>query len=203
MAKAGDRMTSVHTGETFVFIKTAANTDGQQLVFDMICEPGGGAKGAPTHIHPKQEEHFHIRKGVIEFEVNGRSFFAYPGESITVPAGTPHTWRNPSQKEKAVFRCEIEPAGHFEFMFESLCGLSQRGMIGVDGSVSPLAMARILHRYPDHLYIVGIPFWEQRLAFALLSPIAKLMGYKELYTYQFDQPAAASIEPTHQMTGAD
>jgi len=202
MAKAGDRMTSVHTGETFVFIKTAADTDGQQLVFDMICEPGGGAKGAPTHLHPKQDERFHIHEGVIEFEVNGRNFFAYPGETITVSAGTPHTWRNPSQKEKAVFRCELEPAGQWEFIFESLCGMSQRGMLNADGTVPPLAMARALHLYPDHLYIAALPIWVQKVGFALLSPIAKLMGYKELYTYQFDQPARSN-EPASQMIGAD
>lgn len=202
MAKAGDRMTSTHSGETFVFIKTAADTDGQQLVFDTICEPGGGAKGAPTHIHPKQEERFYIHEGVIEFEFNGRNFFAYPGETVTVPAGTPHTWRNPSQKEKAVFRCELEPAGQWEFLFESMCAMSQRGMLNADGTVPPLAMVRALHLYPDHLYIAALPIWVQKVGFALLSPIAKLMGYKELYTYQFDQPAAPT-EPTPQMTGAD
>lgn len=187
MAKAGDRMTSEATGETFVFIKTAADTDGQLLVIDMICTPGGGAKGAPVHLHPKQVERFYIQQGVVEFEVKGEKFFAYPGETITVQPGTPHTWRNPSTTENACFRCELEPAGQWELLFENLCGMAQRNMLNADGTVPAIAMVQALHMFPDQLYIAAMPIWMQKIGFALLSPVAKLLGYKPLYTYQPDQ----------------
>jgi mannose-6-phosphate isomerase-like protein (cupin superfamily) len=184
VAKPGDRMTSAESGETFIFLKTAAETDGKLLVFDMLCEPGGGAKGAPIHYHPKQEERFYIHQGMCEITLNGYTFLAYPGDKIIIPAGAPHTWRNPNPDDRLQFRVEVEPAGGIEYIFEHMTALSQLGKLYPDGRVPLLAMARVLQRYPDNLYIAHIPAWIQKIGIALLSIVARLGGYPVMYSYE-------------------
>ncbi|MBL8118568.1 MAG: cupin domain-containing protein [Anaerolineae bacterium] len=177
-------MRSAESGEQFVFIETAADTDGQRLVLDMICSPGGGAKGAPIHIHPKQQEQFYIQSGVGEFVLDGRTFYAFPGETVVIPAGAAHTWRNPSLTDDLRFRMVAEPAGGLEYIFEHMCALSQKGKLKADGRVPFLAVARVMQQYPDTIYIAGIPFWMQRVTFKLLAVIARLLGYPIQHSYE-------------------
>jgi len=37
-----------------------------------------------------------------------------------------------------------------------------------------------LHTFKDHLYGAGPPIWLQKLLFAALSPLARLVGYRVL-----------------------
>lgn len=182
MAKAGDRMVADATGETFVFLKTAADTDGRLLQIQMIIAPGGGAKGAPAHVHPKQKEHFHVQKGEILMWVNGKEQVYRAGESVTISPGVPHTWRN-STDEELQFLLEFEPALEWEFLFETLSTLSREGKLAENGRVKPLMLALALHTYKNHMYVAGIPILIQKGLFALLAPIARLAGYKPYYPY--------------------
>jgi hypothetical protein len=39
-------------------------------------------------------------------------------------------------------------------------------------------MALTLHTFKDHFYVAGPPVWLQKMLFATLAPIARLLGYK-------------------------
>jgi quercetin dioxygenase-like cupin family protein len=188
MARAGDRMTAVETGETFIFVKTGADTQGRLLVIDMEVAPGGGAKAAPVHIHPHEEERFTITQGTMKVLLNGRESIHGVGDKIVIPAGDPHTWWNIGADELR-FRLEFEAASKMEYLFESLCGLSQRGLIHENGQVSPLIMAIAITQYPGAMYIAGIPIWLQKGMFGVLAFIGRMVGYKSFYPYNTSQSA--------------
>lgn len=177
MAKAGDRMVSAETGETFIFVKTAADTDGQLLVVDLEVAPGGGAKAAPMHIHPKQEERFYITQGTMQLTLNGVDSLHGPDSYLVIPAGMPHTWRNGGSDELR-FRVELEPAGQMEKLFEALCIASKQGKLSADGKVSPVRMAVYLAAYPDNMLLAGIPVRLQKMMFVVLALFGRLMGLR-------------------------
>jgi mannose-6-phosphate isomerase-like protein (cupin superfamily) len=58
----------------------------------MVFAPGFG--GPPLHAHPHQAESFDVLSGVLDVFIDGQWRELGPGESVTVPAGTPHTIRN-------------------------------------------------------------------------------------------------------------
>src|SRR5262245_11820580 len=147
MAKAGDIMTSPATGETFKFIKTAADTDGELLQIEMVIAAGGGAKSVPPHIHPKQEERFYIKTGEIKFLLDGKEFVAGPGETVIIPAGAVHTWWN-ATSQQATYLLEFAPAGQMEILFENLCAAAQAGALSPNGESNQFALAVTLHKYP-------------------------------------------------------
>jgi quercetin dioxygenase-like cupin family protein len=205
VAKVGARMTSVESGETFVFVQTEEENGSHILIIDMICEPGGGAKGAPmpTHFHPTQEERFYIQEGMMEYVLNGITGYIHTGESLVVPAGAPHTWRNPSTDEKLLFRFEFEPASGVEYVFENMAALSQMGKLRPDGSVPLLATFRTVYHYSGNLYLVGIPVWMQKLGIRAGAFVAWLLGYPLYHKYDEAVRACTQLHNAQQAAWID
>lgn len=194
MVRTGDTMVSRETGETFTFLKTAADTGGQLLVFQMRVTPGGGAIAAPVHVHPKSEERFYIQTGSITGELCGKPFTARAGERIVIPAGMAHTWRNTSDGP-AEFLVEIEPALHMETLFENLCAQSQRGLLSTGGQMNLLRAAVELDTYRDHLYLAGVPIFAQKLVLAALAVAGRLRGYPAALEYSSPKRESALLQP--------
>ncbi|MBZ0289145.1 MAG: cupin domain-containing protein [Anaerolineae bacterium] len=203
MAKAGARMVSQESGETFIFVQTRETHGGDLLIIDVICEPGGGAKGAPIHIHPKQVERFTIQSGVMEYVLNGKTGRACAGDTIVMPPGTAHTFRNPSRDEKLVFRFEYQPAGGMEYIFENMTALSQMGKLRPDGKAPLLPSFRVLHQYPDNLYFAGIPIWIQKIGIAVGAFTARLLGYPAYYQYDEAAHPNNPSQPIPEIGGTD
>jgi mannose-6-phosphate isomerase-like protein (cupin superfamily) len=178
MIRAGQTITSVETGETFHFLKTAAETDGKLLQIQMTIAPGGGAKAAPIHVHNALEERFYIQSGKMWVHMDGKEMVLGAGESIIVPVNAAHTWREAGGDEPLRFIVEMEPAMQMAEIFETLCAASEQGVLDQDGKAPFLAMAACLNRFPDNFYVAAAPVWAQKLLFKLLSPIAKWMGYE-------------------------
>ncbi len=64
---------------------------GRQLcIFDQFCDPG---LGAPTHIHAV-EEVLEVISGSAEMWLNGERSTVTANESVLVPAGATHGFRN-------------------------------------------------------------------------------------------------------------
>ncbi len=192
-------MTSVETGETFIFRQLAADTGGRLLEMDMITAPGGGAKAAPMHIHPVQEERFYITSGVMQATIDGETHVYRAGDTLIIPAGTPHTWFNPSDTENLEFRLEFEPALRWEEMFETLAATSRAGKLDKNGKPSPFLMAVVLHHYTDHMLVAGIPAAVQKRLFAVLALVGRLMGHKS-YSPYFTQAEAKEEADTSEIS---
>src|SRR4051795_5390556 len=107
MAYAGQIITNPVSGESIEFIATSRDTDGERLEFELELTPDGHVPGA--HVHPEQEERFHVLEGTMKFRLGMRTIVAGPGETVVVPAGRVHKFTNGGDGEARV-RVEVAPA---------------------------------------------------------------------------------------------
>ncbi len=176
MAQAGDVIESPLIGERAVFRKTAADTGGALLQLEVFQRVG--AKGPVEHYHTRQEERFEVMSGVMCALVGGREVRLGPGESMVIPAGTPHRWWNGGHEELHIV-AEMRPALQAERFFETIFGLARDGKTDADGAPSFLQIALFASAYD--IWVPKPPRLMQRALFAILGPIARLRGYRAWY----------------------
>jgi hypothetical protein len=70
------------------------------------------------------------------------------------------------------------PAGEIDHFFESIFGLARDGRT-VRGVPSLMQVAAFIPQY--HQFIAGPPVAAQRVLYAVLGPIARLLGYKRTF----------------------
>lgn len=184
MIHAGDTIENPVTGERLVFERTSQETDGEAVVFETIVQPHGFV--AAAHVHPKQEERFEILAGTLGLEIGREKIVAGPGETVTLPAGTPHRFWNAGDEE-ARFRCEVRPALQFERLLETMFALAAAGKTNKKGMPNPLRLAVIARAHFDVVRLPFPPAVVQRLGLALGAPMGRLLGYRATY----DRTAAA------------
>ena len=107
MAHAGQIIDNPVTGERIEFLRTAADTDGELLEFELELAADGRVPGA--HVHPEQEERFHVLDGTMRFRLGLRTIVAEAGDTVVVPAGRVHKFANGGDGP-ARARVEVEPA---------------------------------------------------------------------------------------------
>ena len=69
----------------------AADTAGG-LEFELELSADGRVPGA--HVHPSQEERFHVLEGTMTFRLGMKKITAEAGETVVVPAGRVHKFTN-------------------------------------------------------------------------------------------------------------
>jgi len=67
--------------------------------FYTTIEPGGGSKGPYSHIG---EECGIVLKGMLEINLNGKTYRLKKNESFYFSSQEPHSWSNPGKKETIV-----------------------------------------------------------------------------------------------------
>jgi mannose-6-phosphate isomerase-like protein (cupin superfamily) len=164
-------------GETFIFSGPLDAEDAAR--FDVVLERGGSGGGnAIEHVHPCAEERFTVRSGRIEVVIAGKAHALGPGEQAAVPAGQPHYFINAYD---GVTELTVEfspPQRHLRF-FANFASLTQKRpeWFSAKGDAPLLLIALVLHAYRDHLYLARLPVRVQKLMFAALAPLARLLGY--------------------------
>jgi quercetin dioxygenase-like cupin family protein len=83
--------------------------------------PGGGP---PPHIHSREEEGFYVLEGEITFTINGERIVAKAGTFANMPVGTPHSFKNESDRPAKMLIC-VAPAGLEKMFFEVGAPLSE------------------------------------------------------------------------------
>jgi quercetin dioxygenase-like cupin family protein len=187
MITTGQSLRNPVTGETLVFHKTSADTNGEAVVVETFVEPNGAV--AAAHVHPAQEELFEVLGGAIEFQLGQRTLVAGAGDRILVAPGTPHRFRNVGE-ETAHFVCEVRPALQFEQLIETMFGLAADGKVNRKGMPNPLRLAVIARHHFGDVRLPFPPAWLQRLGLAFGAPLGRLLGYRATYA-----PAAPTAPP--------
>lgn len=178
LVPADTRIVNRFNRETFVFTDPV-ESDGLAR-FDVLLEQGGSGGGnAIAHIHPHADEYFHVRQGRLMVMINGKEHFADAGETIMIPRGKSHFFRNAHDGETHATVSFTPGQKHLRF-FLNLAAMTvlEPQRFSPAGDVKLLQIALTLNAYRDHLYISGPPIWLQKLMFAGLAPIARLMGYR-------------------------
>lgn len=102
-------------GDIYRFLATGADTGGTYAQFEALVQPGGGP---PPHVHSREEEGFYVLEGEIVFTVNGERTVAKAGMFANMPIGTPHTFKNESNRPARMI-ITVAPAGIEAMFFEA------------------------------------------------------------------------------------
>src|SRR3954451_16189412 len=110
----GKGRTIALVGDVYRFLATGEDTSGKYALFEAIVSPGGGP---PSHVHSREEEGFYVLEGEITFTVNGERVVAVAGTFANMPVGTPHSFKNESDKPARML-ISVAPAGLEKMFFE-------------------------------------------------------------------------------------
>jgi quercetin dioxygenase-like cupin family protein len=159
-------------GSTFVYRRTAVESNGQVFEADWLGEPGARI---PSHTHPSQEVRFEVFEGSLRVVAGGEDKILGPGEEAIIPAGVKHMWENASEaRARGLF--QLRPAGMADFVFVQL----DRAFGGEAGALSTVVQTFILiGTHGRHTA------WPIRTLCFLVAPTARLFGYRSYY-----EPAA-------------
>jgi mannose-6-phosphate isomerase-like protein (cupin superfamily) len=163
-------------GMIFRILKTPADTAGQSLEMEWTLLPRSG--GTPLHTHPTAKESYTVLEGQLELNINGKWQLLQPGETVTVPEGTPHTFRNPGNDPARVYNTH-SPALRFDEYFE---GLSATVNKLSQGSRQPLKMdlntathlCMLMKKYRKEIVSVNPPGF----IVSLLNALGKIRGIR-------------------------
>ena len=179
MAHAGQTIENPLSGERITFRKTAADTGGELLAFDLELSPDGHVPG--MHVHPIQEERFEVVAGTMRFRKGRKKVVAKAGDVVVVPPGTAHKFANAGD-ETARVRVEVRPALRMENLFETAVALAEEGRTNRKGMPKPLDLALFVREFSDEVQGAFPPLWVQRLTLAPVAWLARKRGHAKRYS---------------------
>jgi len=174
-----------------VFLKRAAETGGESLEYEVVGRPRGFP--AQAHVHPLQSERHEVISGALTVKMNGRDRVLGLGESIEIPAGTPHRHYAAGSGEGHV-RVELRPALRTEELLERLADLSKGGDITRRGYLKPLAAARLILDFPQEGHAARPPVAVQRAFARAVTSLAARRAEAGEYAFVDEWDVAAPAE---------
>lgn len=183
MAYANKIIRNTITGQVIRFVKTGKDTGGELLEMEASYE-GQSIEPAP-HYHPKQAEDFMILSGELATKINGQLKTFRAGDKLHIPKNTVHSMWNQSG-EKTVVLWHVRPALDTEYFFETATGLANDGKTNAVGIPGFLQGLLLINRFSNVYRLTKPGIIVQKIAFALLAPIAYLIGYRPTYTAYLD-----------------
>jgi hypothetical protein len=144
MARAGDELENPATGDRLVFLRTASETGGEVLEYELEFVPRRFA--VRDHLPPLQEERHEVPEGTLGIVVAG--WHRRLGRDIEdVPVATRHQSRNPGSADpSARLRCDLPSS---QVLLETLFGLARDGRVDAKGNPPPLQLAVIFSSSPS------------------------------------------------------
>lgn len=150
-------------GEVLNFLRTAADTDGALVEIETILGPG--MKGPPLHVHLRETESFRITEGEVSIRAGRQWTVHTPGDELTVPPGTAHTFANKTAA-RAAFIVIIEPPDPFETMVKLRLNANHMPL---------LKLAEVHHGDDATLMLANAPIFAQRLVWNGLHALARIV----------------------------
>jgi quercetin dioxygenase-like cupin family protein len=178
MAHPGQTIHNPVTGERITFRRTAEDTGGKLLEFDLELAADGRVPGA--HVHPEQEERFHVVEGTMSFRLGMRTIVAHAGDTVVVPAGRVHRFGNGGDG-RARARVEVVPAFDMEDLLSTTAELAHEGNVTRSGMPKPLHLALFVRRFRREVRAPFPPAWVVQVAMAPLAALARRRGYADRY----------------------
>jgi len=178
MAYTGQTIHNPVSGERIEFLRTSADTDGELLEFELELSPDGRVPGA--HVHPEQEERFHVLEGTMKFRLGMRTIRAQAGDTVVVPAGRMHKFANAGDG-RARARVEVSPALDMEELLCTTAELAHEGNVLRSGMPKPLHLALFVERFRREVRAPFPPAWMVRALLAPAAAIARSRGYADRY----------------------
>jgi quercetin dioxygenase-like cupin family protein len=160
----------------------------QRLRFTRETEPGGGevlyvetwldpGGGVTPHIHPAMEERFEVHEGTPEFLAGRKWSAAGPGQTVVVPAGMRHAYRNRSD-EPVYMVCHVRPPSTLQQFLEEVAAMARAGKITRSGLPkgprAALEAAALAYRHREMVTLLFPPLPPPRVQRVVLPALARL-----------------------------
>jgi quercetin dioxygenase-like cupin family protein len=149
----------------------SAATDGDYVELDVVLEPGGHTN---MHYHPGQEESYEVLDGTLEVFRDGAWHQVPAGESLSVPRGATHGFRNATERPVR-FQNVHRPALTFQGFVETVDRLIRAGKVkgpkglrsGIYLSMATVELGTAVNFKPPQMLIRALAFIGRRLGFRL------------------------------------
>ena len=172
---AGESLENRATGERLVFRRTAADTNGEALEYELVFKPQGFV--VQEHLHPGQSERHEVVAGQLGLELPSGKQVLRAGDVVDVPAGTPHRlFAVDDERVHAVF--ELRPALRTEQLLRTFFRLAAEGKVNEKGTPGLLHLALIAREYEPEGYATKPPLAVQRALLGPLAALARARGYR-------------------------
>jgi quercetin dioxygenase-like cupin family protein len=175
---AGEVLENPISGQQITIRRTARETGGEFLEVESVYTKPVVHR-PPDHYHPYQEERFEVISGTLRVGVEGEELELREGDVLVVPPGTTHgMW---SETAGTRVNWKTYPAMDTEGFFRIVWGLAADGKTNRKGVPNLLQMAIIAGRYRGEFRLAKPSPLVQDLIFGALSPIGRLVGYRDHY----------------------
>ena len=143
------------------FLKTSSETNGEYTLIEIDL---GKSDGPPLHYHNAFSEKFQVQEGILYLQIGKDKKILKIGESVTVPAGTPHRFYNETN-DPVKFHITLQP-GHtgMENFIKIFYGLASDGLTDKKGKPKKFSHLAVALTISDS----NAPGWM-----SLLSPIIR------------------------------
>ncbi|CAN5147960.1 hypothetical protein BH23BAC2_BH23BAC2_18570 [soil metagenome] len=177
MPTKGQIIRNTLTGDTYEFLETARDTNGER--FSMKATIIKKGKLVPDHFHLLQEESFEVISGKLTVWVDGKTTILSSGEKITLPKNKAHNHYN-NEDAAVIYKHTMTPALDFEYLIENLVGLASDGK-SKDGKFGLVQELVTLKYFDSKIYLANIPLPLQKVLLNTVAPIGRLFGYRAIY----------------------
>lgn len=172
MALPGQEAIHAVTGDRIRYLEVSEEN------FRVLLIRGPGNFSLGEHYHTLQTESFEVLSGQARYIAGGQEGVIKAGEKVSFPPRTPHInpW-NDGEDELQIIQ-SLSPALDFDVFHLNIIRSAAKGYIRRDGSTKLLAQAVALHETKSKVYTTKLPEAVQRVLFAVLAPIGRLLGYR-------------------------
>lgn len=183
MAFKNKEIDNPRTGQTIRFVETSKDTNGAWLEMESIYKTDSVRPAA--HYHPWQDEDFLVLEGELRVCVDGEERVLKRGDHLHITRGVVHSMWNQSGR-RTVVSWRVTPALDTEYLLETTSGLARDGKTNETGQPAFLQSILLLGRFSGVFRISLLPFAVQKILFVILAPLARLMGYRSVYSSYLD-----------------
>jgi mannose-6-phosphate isomerase-like protein (cupin superfamily) len=161
---------SLYDGSEYSVLERPQRRD-DPLVMRFVLKHETGTP--PPHVHPATTEVFEVLEGEFEMLVGEEWRTVTAGESVTVPPGLRHSFRNESGAD-VVIRNVHEPHHDFEAYIRSIAALSQElETVKPSGPGAMMRMAVLWGRHKDLIEPADAPM---KVGMAVLRTAGRVVG---------------------------
>jgi quercetin dioxygenase-like cupin family protein len=171
------------TKQRITFLKTASDTSGELLRFEVRMAPGGFIR---RHMHPKQHERVEVLSGTLRFRIEAREQSLASGATLVVKPREAHEVHNETDAD-AIFVVEARPALQTEKRLETIFGLAGDELTNLNGRPKNLLQRGLIaYDYMNEVALPGVPLVLQRVVLAPVAALGHLLGFRSRYSHYAD-----------------
>jgi quercetin dioxygenase-like cupin family protein len=179
------------SGEHITIRRTAAETGGAVLDWELLLAPGGRVPS--SHAHPEQTETFTVLEGRMRFRVGWRRVIAGPGQVVRVLPGTVHHFANAGLRP-ARMTVQSRPALAMEDLLETAAAIAQEQHAAGRALPRPVELALFMADFERE---VRAPFLPAGVVRPIVRRLAALARRRDLdWRYRRLRPGRPSAPET-------